>query len=266
MREDNANKDRVLLLMSQIEQIHDVKVFYACEAGSRAWGLESADSDYDIRFLFYHPLDWYLTIKEKQRDVIEKSVEPNLDLVGWDIRKACQLARKGNPTLREWIWSPYIYGEHYSVLQKLRQIVRAQDDTAPMFYHYFHMARGQYERYLKGKPIVSVKKYLYTLRPLLIAKYVLRIADDPSLHTPPMFFNALVADLIPSGYLQKALFDLAAKKRAGAELGEMQRDPTLDAFIEQHIDTLDNMRPKKVSGDTNVYDELFRAVVKGELP
>lgn len=47
----HAHIQRVL---QEIEQEHDVKVIYACEAGSRAWGIHSADSDYAVRFLYIH--------------------------------------------------------------------------------------------------------------------------------------------------------------------------------------------------------------------
>ena len=36
------------------------KVLYAIESGSRAWGFESPNSDYDVRFIYAHPKDWYL--------------------------------------------------------------------------------------------------------------------------------------------------------------------------------------------------------------
>ena len=44
--------------LTDIEKEFNVSIFYACESGSRAWGFESTDSDYDIRFLYYHDLDW----------------------------------------------------------------------------------------------------------------------------------------------------------------------------------------------------------------
>jgi len=42
---------RVQTLLRRIEAAHGVRVIYACESGSRAWGFASPDSDYDIRFL-----------------------------------------------------------------------------------------------------------------------------------------------------------------------------------------------------------------------
>ena len=86
--------------LTEIENRYNVCIFYACESGSRAWGFPSKDSDYDIRFLCLHPLEWYLSIFNK-RDVIEEPLANNLDVSGWDIRKALQLYQKSNPPLLE---------------------------------------------------------------------------------------------------------------------------------------------------------------------
>ena len=40
--------------LRRIEQAYDVRVLYACESGSRAWGFASQDSDY--RFFHSHCL------------------------------------------------------------------------------------------------------------------------------------------------------------------------------------------------------------------
>lgn len=58
--------------LAAIERDQNVNILYASESGSRAWGFESQDSDYDVRFIYVRPRDWYLTIDvERQRDVIE---------------------------------------------------------------------------------------------------------------------------------------------------------------------------------------------------
>jgi len=40
--------------LERIEQEKGVCIVYACESGSRAWGFESSDSDYDVRFIYLH--------------------------------------------------------------------------------------------------------------------------------------------------------------------------------------------------------------------
>ena len=37
--------------LAEIEKKERVRVLYAVESGSRAWGVESPDSDYDVRFV-----------------------------------------------------------------------------------------------------------------------------------------------------------------------------------------------------------------------
>ena len=49
----------------EVASSRGVKVLFAVESGSRAWGLESSDSDYDIRFVFTRPLKDYLRLNPK---------------------------------------------------------------------------------------------------------------------------------------------------------------------------------------------------------
>ena len=83
-----------------IEKEHKVKILFACESGSRAWGFASKDSDYDVRFIYVHEKNWYFGIDD-QRDVIELPVNEVLDVNGWDVRKALRLFRKSNAPLYE---------------------------------------------------------------------------------------------------------------------------------------------------------------------
>ena len=98
----DAIRERVLAELSSIEQQHDVRVLFACESGSRGWGFASPDSDYDVRFVYVHQPEWYLRV-EPQRDVIELPISDELDISGWELRKALQLMHRSNPTLLEWL-------------------------------------------------------------------------------------------------------------------------------------------------------------------
>ena len=114
---------KILTRLQNLEIEEGVKILYACESGSRAWGFPSADSDYDARFLYLQPPEWYLAVDlEQKRDVIERPISDQLDLSGWDLRKALKLFHKSNPPLLEWLGSPIVYWEKYSVVARLRKL------------------------------------------------------------------------------------------------------------------------------------------------
>ena len=108
--------------LKEIERRYDVKVLYACESGSRGWGFASPDSDYDVRFLYVHPLEWYLRV-ESPRDVIELPIDDELDVSGWEWRKALGLLKGANPTLIEWLDSPVIYQQDEETITAFKAMV-----------------------------------------------------------------------------------------------------------------------------------------------
>src|ERR1700744_6785543 len=97
---ENDVFNRAAEARARVELDHSVRVLYACESGSRAWGFASRDSDYDVRFLYVHPRDWYLSVDDR-RDVIEQPLSDELDVSGWEGRQALRLLRKSNPPLPE---------------------------------------------------------------------------------------------------------------------------------------------------------------------
>ncbi|MBJ8192298.1 nucleotidyltransferase domain-containing protein, partial [Bacillus cereus] len=54
--------ETILRELRALEQAEQVRIVYACESGSRAWGFPSQDSDYDVRFIYVRPVEWYLSI------------------------------------------------------------------------------------------------------------------------------------------------------------------------------------------------------------
>ena len=145
-------QERIKAELAGLERAEDAMVLYACESGSRAWGFPSSDSDYDVRFLYVRRPEWYLSIDvEFRSDVIERGVQGQLDLSGWDIRKALQLFRKSNPPLLEWLNSPIVYLDRFGVVGELRSLLPEYYSPSACFYHYLHMARGNYRDYLQGE-------------------------------------------------------------------------------------------------------------------
>lgn len=243
--------------LDEIEQTEGVRIFFACESGSRAWGFPSADSDYDVRFLYVHPIDWYLTIDEG-RDVIELPLDQNLDINGWDLKKALQLFRKSNPPLMEWLGSPIVYREVTTVAEQMRALTTIFYSPVASTYHYLQMGRRNFKEYLQGDD-VWVKKYFYVLRPLLAARWV-----EAGYGVVPTEFGVLVERLIADAELRRAIDDLIAQKRAGAELDAGQRIEPISHFIEQELIYWENQPVPMTTGrgETNELNRLFREAVR----
>ena len=249
-------KSRILSRLYELEAEEDFRIVYACESGSRAWGFPSADSDYDVRFLYVRPVEWYLSIDFKG-DVFELPAHDGLDISGWDLKKALLLFRKSNPPLLEWLGSPIVYLEAYGVAEGMRGLLQDYYSPTACLYHYLHMAQGNYREYLKGD-VVWIKKYFYVLRPILAMNWIER-----GWGVVPTDFNILVGKLTFEPPVAKEIARLLEAKRAGAELDRGPRIDTLSRFIEEELDRWErNIAPhQKRPIDSGKLDELFRATL-----
>lgn len=250
---------QILEELQRIEQEEEVRILYACESGSRAWGFPSKDSDYDVRFLYIRPLEWYLSIFEK-RDVIERPISNMLDINGWDLKKALNLFRKSNPPLLEWLQSPIVYRENYSIAEQIRGISPLTFSPKSCMHHYLHMAKGNYREYLQGEQ-VKIKKYFYVLRPILACEWIERFNT-----MPPIEFHLLVDGLVPEGSELKAVIqDLLVRKIAGDEMDYEPRINPINEFLEERMayyeQMASRMRTAEGSQDHQL-DELFRSALK----
>jgi uncharacterized protein len=243
--------------LSNIETERDVRILYAVESGSRAWGFASRNSDYDVRFIYIHRPNWYLSIRDR-RDVIECLIFNDLDVSGWDLKKALGLFSKSNPPLLEWLSSPIIYKDVHGLAERLRELMTTSFQPQRSMYHYLHMARGNYREYLKGE-VVRLKKYLYVLRPILACLWIEKHGT-----MPPTEFSNLVNDARPSVTLKEAIDELLKQKMSGNELDTAPKIPVLNEFIEQmldHYSLLSGKRPTPVA-DCDALDQLFREMVQ----
>lgn len=234
MIEENIKKE-ILRRIKNAEKEHNVKVLYAIESGSRAWGFESPNSDYDVRFIYAHPKDWYVSVDlEHKRDVIEYEIVDEIDINGWDIRKALQLFWKSNPAFVEWLQSPIIYVDDNSFAQKARELLPSIYSIEKGIYHYRSMAKTNYRGYLKNE-IVPLKKYFYVLRPLLSIMWLEKY-QEPA----PIEFERL-RSLIQSGSnLDLAISNLLEKKKRSLEKELAPAVPELNAFIESELERLES--------------------------
>lgn len=210
--------------LERIEAEHRVRVLFAVESGSRAWGFESPDSDYDVRFLYVHPIEWYLSIRER-RDVIEAMLPGDLDLSGWDLRKGLGLLAKSNPSHFERLASPIVYRADPAFLAEFRVLAGEYLDLGTLYRHYLSLARGQWDKYLQGDEVAR-KKYLYVLRPVLACRWI-----EAGLGNPPTVFADCRARTLDDPLVSAALDRLLYDKARNVEMSLAPRDPVLHDFL-----------------------------------
>ncbi|MGE8205652.1 nucleotidyltransferase domain-containing protein [Heyndrickxia sp. NPDC080065] len=245
---------KILEELKKIELSHHVKVLYACESGSRAWGFPSKDSDFDVRFIYIHNRDWYLSIDQK-RDVIELPMNDFLDINGWELTKALRLFRKSNPPLLEWLNSGIVYYQAFSVVDKLRDLTNRFYMPTAGIYHYLNMAKRNYRDLLKNDQ-VKVKKYFNVLRPILACKWI-----ETYNSVPPLLFTKLLNDIIPEGLLKTEINHLIERKVSGMELNFEPRIEVINEYLESEIEHLTQYGKSlniKISDPTESLNKLFR--------
>ena len=220
----------ILAELDRIEAEHDVRVLFAVESGSRAWGFASPDSDFDVRFVYVHALDWYLSI-DPRRDVIERPISDELDVSGWELRKALGLAIKPNPVLAEWLRSPVLYRRDDAAAAGIAEIAAAAERGRPPLHHYHRLAQRQYERFVRDEETVRLKKYFYVLRPAMALHWMRTRAGEPV----PMDLAALRDGVALPPAVEDVLDDMLARKAVTREMGTTARIPSVDAYVEDEL-------------------------------
>lgn len=248
----------ILEKLEGIQQTHNIKILYAIESGSRGWGFASRDSDYDVRFIYIHPTEWYLSVEDK-KDFIEVPINDLLDINGWDIKKALLQYKKSNPTLLEWLSSPIKYMENNNAAQRMRDLLPAYFSPVPTIYHYLHIARNKFDEVM-GTDQVKIKRYFYILRPILACMWI-----EKNSTMPPMEFSKLMAEQQLDGTLVSVIYKLLEKKTAGLEIDIEPKSRVIIDFLKSKIEHyelyLNTVRKEKMPG----YDDLnalFRQTLK----
>lgn len=249
-------RHKIVSRLLDVEVEHDVRILFAIESGSRAWGFASLDSDYDVRFIYAHRRDWYETINiENKRDVIEYPIVDEIDINGWDVRKALKLYVNSNPAFIEWLQSPIVYMNQGCLKVAAKSVLSEIYDPCSGWHHYRHMAKANTRNYLSREE-VPLKKYLYVMRALLAARYV----EARQVPPPLPIFELL--DVVESDDVRKTIEDLIMQKRSVGELGTGAAIPVLNDFIEAEFcrtATFGASKPKSSKIDT--LNHIFKKVL-----
>lgn len=210
-----------------------VRTLYACESGSRAWGFASPDSDWDVRFVFAHPRDAYLSI-ERPTETIDEFLPNDLDLAGWDLRKTLGLLRKSNPSLLEWLHSPIVYRAEPGFLEAMRTLAERAFSPNAGLHHYHSMAGSNLAKSVPT-PRAPFKKYLYVLRPLLAGRWIEATGTIAPVPIDPLL------DLVPLAHCAE-VDELLRLKKAAGEREVFAGLPALHAWMVAEHERLGTLR------------------------
>ncbi|MCF6193948.1 MAG: nucleotidyltransferase domain-containing protein [Kangiellaceae bacterium] len=247
--------------LTEAEKEHDVKVLYAVESGSRAWGFASPNSDYDVRFIYAHPKDWYVAVDlEEKRDVIEYPIIDEIDISGWDVRKALKLFKKSNPSFVEWLQASIIYRDDGIFADSARRMLASSYSINKGIYHYRSMAKTNYRGYLR-KPMVPLKKYFYVLRPLLSIMWMEK-EGIPA----PIEFDKLRRLVKADIELDDAITELIRRKKIALEKEIAPAVPVINKFIVAQLERLEGYTGTELGKhfDYRELNELFFRVISNE--
>jgi uncharacterized protein len=256
-------KGHILAVLKQIEEDYDVKIIFASDAGSRALGFSSEESDYDVRFIYIHKQEWYLSI-DQHKDVLEVPrhaklsipVDPRLDASGWEITKALRLYRKSNPSMLEWLNSKIVYCNDQGMATKLKSIQHNFFSPKPYISHHLNLVKKNFTSLQKNEKI-KIKLYLYVLRSIMAAKWI-----EKHQSVPPVDFKELLM-VMPDCMVKEEAKKLLVSKQAGEDY--IDKNILINEFIIDEIDRIEKYVKdlnSKVADSTEALNRIFRETLK----
>jgi len=240
-------KKELVKIIRDIEKEEKVKVLFLIESGSRGWGWESEDSDYDIRGVFIQDYLKFTEIKEQ----IDRE-KGDLDITLWDLRKFFRLMVKSNPSVWEWLSSDIIYLEN-PLRRKLKRIFLKNFSEYSLKKHYVSMAKQNFDKYINNeKENANLKKYVYVLRSVACVTWIEKYK------TPPPKNYKKILKLFPK-YV-KDFFEKVVKDKRKSENLVGPRNKKVENFIESYFDK--NFDKDGSTFKAGKLNKLFKNIIK----
>ena len=249
-------RERIIESLRRLEKENDVRILLAVESGSRAWGFSSPDSDYDVRFVYVHKPDWYLTVFPN-KDVIESMSDDHLlDLSGWELRKTLRLLYKSNPNLSDWLLTDLLYIADAEFLEQIRKMQELYYNPIQAMYHFLSIAKKHDEKYL-SKNGYTLKRFLYFLRGVLACEYI----KEQKAH-PPVLFDNLLESTVKDPIIKNEILKILEMKRQSKESDNAIINEGLKNYattlFEKHKAGVANFRSELRARQSNPLDQMLR--------
>ncbi len=248
--------------LTSLETEHNIKILLACETGSRAWGFPSPDSDYDVRIIYVHKLDWYLSLNEAKDNLNVMLDDDLIDISGWDLRKSLRLLAKSNAPLIERIQSPIVYQQECDFVAQITELAHDCYSHISSVHHYLSMAKKAYadlQQAQQAGEAYKLKRLFYALRAACVCRWILRYERMPYIEFAPAYQQT---EMPPS--VVARIDDLIALKATVDEGYRHSGDNELLDFI---CDTIAETEEKRLSlpdrrADWDKLDDFFRKTVQ----
>lgn len=164
--------------ISDIREFVKEEILYCCIVGSRMYGLESLESDYDIVVVTKPDLREALSPFKEMR--IKEIKSGNLDIKIIPIQKFFYFLAKQNPNFIEYLYSNKIIKD-FEYREETRMKIEENFNPMKFYLHYLTLALRNFRENMIGKTTLLV------IRSLLSARFVLDFEKIP----PVNFWNLL---------------------------------------------------------------------------
>lgn len=147
------------------------RVIYRCVVGSRAFGLETEESDTDRRGVYLPPADLHWSLY----GVPEQLENDGNEECYWELQKFLIMALKGNPNILECLYTPLV--EHATPLAEELLAMRDAFLSRLVYQTYNGYVMSQFKRMqadLRNQGKVKPKHVMHLIRLLLSGIHVLR--------------------------------------------------------------------------------------------
>ena len=252
---------------------NELTCLFGSVCGSRASGLHSEGSDYDIRLIVSKPLLSYLSIHETKTDswTLDASDQNPLDIQAWDVRKACSLILNSNYRALEMLCSDVVAHSDDLFLEELKVVCMKSFSRKKLLFHLLNDMRYHHNRFLKEKKEeIDGKKLLFVVKALMTFLFVKNCEKECQESLFPVNFDDLFEKsktFVPQ-HIHNDILQLAKDKKDG-NLKEKTMKPLLEIskwyipFIEHNSDAEKDIKeyPEPSLEDTKawirMYDELI---------
>lgn len=178
------NAEEIIYLNSHLKnelQKKTATLFYTCVSGAHLYGMESPNSDIDVRGVFVNNTHKLLGLHRPEETIHWDltQVHPSqpihsdgLDIEVHEIAKFLSLALKSNCNVLEHLVAQPLYAEPEAL--EMRKLMLGMMSKNGLYNSYKGMATFNYHKFLKTGKKKTVKKYLYVFRGLLAGMYALQ--------------------------------------------------------------------------------------------